>query len=184
MAGRGCTILLTGLPGCGKTTAVMRICAGLKDVRIAGFYTEEIRCGKARTGFRWKRFDGAEGILAGVDIKGRSRVGRYGVNVGGFEQEVVPVLDWRRGDVDLFVIDEIGKMECLSQQFVEAVRRLFAGKRCVLATVAQKGSGFVAEVKDMPGVMLLTLTERKRDSVADQIIKLLLPLKRTSAGGK
>lgn len=176
-----CKILLTGLPGCGKTTAVKRICAGLKDMRIAGFYTEEIRYGKARTGFRWKRFDGAEGILAGVDIKGKFRVGRYGVDVGGFERDVVPVLDSRRGDVDLFVIDEIGKMECLSKQFAEAVRRLFAGERCVLAAVAQKGSGFVAEVKDMPGVTLLTLTERNRDSVVGQILEMLLPLRPTSA---
>jgi len=181
MVGGICKILLTGLPGCGKTTTVMRICTGLKDVRVAGFYTEEIRYGKARTGFRWKRFDGAEGILAGVDIKSKFRVGRYGVDVSGFERDVVPVLDSRRGDVDLFVIDEIGRMECFSKQFVEAVRRLFEGERRVLATVAQKGSGFVAEVKDMPGVTLLTLTERSSDSVVGQVLEMLLPLKPTIA---
>jgi nucleoside-triphosphatase len=181
MAVRICKVLLTGLPGCGKTTAVMRVCAGLKGRRLAGFYTEEIRHGGARTGFRWKRFDGAEGILAHIDIKSRFRVGKYGVDVGGFERDVVPVLDSKQGDVDLFVIDEIGKMECLSEQFVEAVRRLFAGERCVLATVAQKGAGLITEVKNMLGVRLLTLTERNRDSVADETLKLLLTSRRADA---
>jgi nucleoside-triphosphatase len=123
-------------------------------------------------GFRWKRLDGAEGILAHVDIKGKFRVGRYGVDVTGFEQDVVPVLDEARTDVQLFVIDEIGKMECFSPKFIDAVRRLFAGQRAVLATVASKGTGLIAEVKDYPAVKVFTLTERNRDDVIDQITRI------------
>lgn len=167
-------ILLTGLPGCGKTTAVMSILKKLGGIRAAGFYTEEIRQGGQRKGFRWKRLDGAEGILAQVDIKGKFRVGRYGVDVAGFERDVVPVLDSQRANVDLFVIDEIGKMECLSGRFIEAVRRLFASDKSVLATVARKGAGLIAEVKIWPGVSLITLNEHNRDTVADQIIKIFL----------
>ncbi len=162
-------IILTGLPGCGKTTAVMRICDALKDMRLAGFYTEEIRDREARMGFRWKRLDGTEGILAHVDIKDKFRVGRYGVDVAGFERDVVPILDAVRTDA-VFVIDEIGKMECFSQKFVEAVRRLFAGDKPVLATVARKGTGLIAEVKNYPAVKLFTLTEHSRDSVVEQIM--------------
>ncbi|MCJ7729755.1 MAG: nucleoside-triphosphatase, partial [Sedimentisphaerales bacterium] len=140
----------------------------------AGFYTEEIRHNETRMGFRWKRLDGAEGILAHVDIKGKFRVGRYGVDVAGFERDVVPILDAAQTNVQLFVIDEIGKMECFSQKFVDAVRRLFAGDKPVLATVARKGTGLIAEVKTWPSVSLITLTEHNRDSVIDQIIKILL----------
>jgi nucleoside-triphosphatase len=171
-------ILLTGLPGCGKTTAVMRICAALKDMRLAGFYTEEIRHNESRMGFRWRRLDGAEGTLAHVDIKSKSagadkfKVGRYGVDVAGFERDVVPILDEAGTNVQLFVIDEIGKMECFSQKFVDAVRRLFSGQRAVLATVAQKGAGLIAEVKDYPAVKVFTLTERNRDDVIDQITRI------------
>jgi len=35
-------ILLTGSPGCGKTTAVMKIVRALNKAKIAGFCTEEI----------------------------------------------------------------------------------------------------------------------------------------------
>jgi nucleoside-triphosphatase len=178
MAREACRILLTGQPGCGKTTAVMQVCARLKGIRIAGFYTEEIRRGKTRTGFGWKRFDGAEGILAAVDIRSKFRVGRYGVDVAGFERDVVPVLNSRRDDVDLFVIDEIGKMECLSKGFIEAAKRLLKGNRAVLATIALKGAGFINEVKKTPGVELMTMTVRDRDSVVRQVLEKLLPLKK------
>jgi nucleoside-triphosphatase len=177
-------ILLTGLPGCGKTTAVMRICAALKDIRLAGFYTEEIRHDETRMGFRWKRLDGAEGTLAHVDIKGKFKVGRYGVDVAGFERNVVPILDTTRADVQLFVIDEIGKMECFSPKFVDAVRRLFAGDKPILATIARKGTGLIAEVKNYPAVEVFTLTERSRDSVVGEILELLSVLKwKGSANG-
>ena len=64
-------ILLTGQPGCGKTTAVMKIIDNLDPKKIAGFYTQEIRRNNVRKGFRWKRLDGAEGKLAHIDIKSR-----------------------------------------------------------------------------------------------------------------
>ncbi len=172
-------ILLTGLPGCGKTTAVVRICAALKHIRLAGFYTEEIRRDNTRIGFRWKRLDGPEGILAGIDIRGKYasgdkfRVGKYRVDIAGFEQSVVPFLEPGRGDVDIFVIDEIGRMECLSQMFVEKVRRLFAADKPVVATVAQKGVGFIAEIKTRPEVSLITLTEGNRESVIEQVVENL-----------
>jgi len=151
----------------------MRICSGLKNMRLAGFYTEEIRHNDTRRGFRWKRLDGIEGVLAHVDIKGKYRVGRYGVDVAGFERDVVGVLDAERRESQLFVIDEIGKMECLSQKFVDVVGWLFACDKPVLATVARKGAGLITEVKTWPGISLITLTEKTRDSVIDEIIKIL-----------
>jgi len=163
-------ILLTGSPGCGKTTAITRIAAGLETRSAAGFYTQEIREGGKRRGFRWQRLDGAAGILAHVDIKSRFKVGKYGVDVSGFEKGVVPVLDVSRSDVELFLIDEIGKMECFSEKFVAAVRRLFESDKSVLATVAQKGSGLISEVKEYPGTELITLTKDNRDEVAADVI--------------
>jgi nucleoside-triphosphatase len=180
MPSKSAKILLTGLPGCGKTTAIMKIAAELDRERVAGFYTQEIRAGDTRKGFSWKRLDGAEGILAHVDIKGRSRVGRYGVDVAGFEKAIVPILDVEQSNAELFIIDEIGKMECFSQKFVAAVHRLFASQKSVLATVAQKGSGLIREVKEHPGVSLFDLTRKNRDKTIAEILQLLSFLKRPS----
>ena len=173
MSSKSAKILLTGLPGCGKTTAIMKIIEELDCPSVAGFYTEEIRENNTRKGFRWKCLDGAGGILAHVDIKGRSKLGKYSVDVAGFEKSVVPILDAEQSDAQLFVIDEIGKMECLSRKFIAAVHRLFDSDKSVLATVARKGTGFISEVKNYPGTKLLNLTIENREKTIDEILKIL-----------
>lgn len=166
-------ILLTGSPGCGKTTAIMKIVARVTCERVAGFYTEEMRERNVRKGFRWQRLDGAAGTLAHVNIKSRFRVGKYGVDVAGFEAAVVPLLDAEQSDADLIVLDEIGKMECFSKEFVAAVRRLFESEKSVLATVALKGAGLISEVKNHPGTELITLSRHNRDETVAEIIRRL-----------
>lgn len=165
------------MPGCGKTTVIMKIIAELDCSSVAGFYTEEIREGNTRKGFRWKCLDGAGGILAHVDIKGRSKVGKYGMDVTGFEKSVIPILDAKQNNAELFVIDEIGKMECLSRKFVAAVRGLFDSHKSVLATVARKGPGLISEVKNYPGTKLFNLTSENREKTIDEIIQILSFLK-------
>lgn len=166
-------ILLSGPPGCGKTTAVIRIVEQLDPRNAVGFYTHEIRIDAVRKGFGWKRLDGPEGTLAHIDIRGPLKVGKYGVDVAGFERRVVPVLDAANAGAELFVIDEIGKMECLSKKFVDAVQLLLASNKCVLATVAQKGHGFIQEVKSRPDVTLLNLTRSRCAETIDEILQML-----------
>ncbi len=177
MSSKTAKILLTGLPGCGKTTAVMQIIESLKCEKAAGFYTQEIRQNDIRKGFRWTRLDGATGVFAHVDIKGTFKVGKYGVDVAGFEKSVVPVLDIERNCAELFVIDEIGRMECLSKKFVAAIRQLFASEKSVLATVAQKGTGLISEVKSYPTVRLFNLTRQGFDETITEILQILSFLK-------
>jgi len=166
-------ILLTGAPGCGKTTAVVSIVAALDRSKTAGFYTQEIREAGVRKGFRWTRLDGPDGILAHVNIKGPCRVGKYGVNVKGFDEKVVPILDPDASEAGVFVIDEIGKMECRSRKFIEAVRRLLDSDKGVLATIALKGSALIEEVKKRPDVTLYHLTTNNREETKDEILQLL-----------
>ena len=173
-------ILLTGLPGCGKTAAIRNLVVHLNREKVTGFLTQEIRQNNIRKGFQWNRLDGAAGILAHVNIKGRFKVGKYGVDVDGFEKAVVPILDAQRTDVKLFVLDEIGKMECFSEQFVAAVRRLFASDKSVLATVAKKGGGLISEVKDYPGTRLFNLTREDRDETITEVLRILSFLKKPS----
>ncbi len=180
MQSKSAKILLTGLPGCGKTTAIMKIIDALRSDKVAGFYTQEIRQNNVRKGFSWKRLDGADGTLAHVDIKSRFKVGKYGVDITGFEESVVPILDVEQTDVELFVIDEIGKMECFSEKFVAAVRRLFASEKSVLATVAQKGAGLISEVKNYPNTELFNLTSAGREKAVAEILQILSFLKGAS----
>jgi nucleoside-triphosphatase len=175
MSPKPAKILLTGLPGCGKTTAIMQIVTKLDAKKVAGFYTQEIRENNIRRGFSWIRLDGAVGVLAHVNTKSPCKVGKYGVDVSEFEKSVVPILD---SVAELFIIDEIGKMECFSKKFVAAVRRLFASDKSVLATVAQKGSGLISEVKNYPGIKLFNLTAKSRDKIIAEISQILSFLKK------
>jgi nucleoside-triphosphatase len=178
MSSKPAKILLTGLPGCGKTTSIMNIIASLDGEKVAGFYTQEIREKNNRRGFRWKSLNGAAGILAHVDIKSRFKVGKYGVDVAGFEKSVVPVLDAEQIGTELFIIDEIGKMECFSEKFIATVRRLFASDKSVLATVAKKGDGLIAEVKNYPHAQLFNLTRENRDKTIAEILQIFSFLKK------
>ncbi len=78
------TVLVTGPPGCGKTTLMRRAVAEL-GVPAAGFYTEEIRAAGRREGFALVTLDGRRATLASVRIRGPHRVSRYGVDVQALE---------------------------------------------------------------------------------------------------
>jgi nucleoside-triphosphatase len=101
------------------------------------------------------------------------------VDVAGFEESVVPILDIEQTEAELFVLDEIGKMECLSEKFVTAVRQLFTSDKSVLATVALKGAGLISEVKNYPGTKLFNLTRQNRDETIAEILQTLSFLKKT-----
>lgn len=173
-------ILLTGLPGCGKTSTIIKIISQLDPKKVAGFYTQEIRQDNTRKGFGWTRLDGTAGILSHIDIKSSFKIGKYKVDVAGFEKAVVPVLDIEQSSAELFVIDEIGKMECKSSKFVAAVRQLFASDKSVLATVAQKGSGLISEVKNYPDIKLFHLTTQNRNKVITEISQIFSFLRQLS----
>jgi len=108
-------IFITGHPGVGKITFIKEITSQL-FCSFSGFYTEEIRVGKKRIGFRIVTFDGKTGILAKIDYPGIFQVSKYGVNLREFESVALPSLDAFHPAV-VRVIDEIGKMECFSEKF-------------------------------------------------------------------
>ena len=163
---RGPNLLLTGPPGIGKTTVIIRLAERLNDRALAGFYTEEVRAYGQRRGFRVTTFSGRTGTLADVRLKTRHRVGRYGVDLTGFEALVLPELERQ---ADLMLIDEIGKMECFSPRFIDSVRRLLDALTLVVGTVALKGSGFIAEVKARPDVEIRSVSAGNRDALPQVI---------------
>jgi nucleoside-triphosphatase len=165
-------ILITGAPGTGKTTLIMKIAAELAGRNPAGFYTEEIREGGVRKGFSLISLDGDRGILSHVNIRSPFKVGKYGIDVNGFERflDRLPFLEPGRR---LLIIDEIGKMECFSRKFIQLTTELLSSERPVVATVAMKGSGFIAEVKTRPDVELIELTRDNRDGLFKQILSAI-----------
>jgi nucleoside-triphosphatase len=162
--------LITGKPGVGKTTIIQRVIDRIGSDNIAGFYTSEIRSKGSRVGFELCGLHGHRRMLAHKDIKGPHRVGKYGVDTQGFE-EFLGELDLRNPDIDLIVIDEIGKMELFSKRFREMVRDVMDSDKQFLATIALKGGGFISEIKGRSDTQLLEVTAQNRDHLPETIIE-------------
>jgi nucleoside-triphosphatase len=167
-------ILLTGQPGCGKTTVILRLVKLTSDLRLAGFYTEELREGGQRVGFEAVGLSSEfRCVLAHTRSRSRIKVGRYGVEPDLLVPLVHAELEKADEDADAFVIDEIGKMELQCKPFVEAVRRLLAGMLPVIATVALKGHGLIAEAKARADVRVIHVSAENRDDLPETLANWL-----------
>jgi nucleoside-triphosphatase len=162
-------LLLTGRPGVGKTTVVRKVTEKLRQ-RPSGFYTEEVREKAARRGFRAVTFDGEESIIADVDRRGPPRVGKYGVDVSAIDRLADTALRPKR-TAAVYIIDEIGKMECFSPRFVDATQQLLDSGQLVVATIGQKGSGFITEVKQRADAELWVVTRENRDEMPGRVLE-------------
>ena len=164
--------LLTGRPGCGKTTLIRRLVEGL-GVAAGGFYTEEIRRGGRREGFALITLAGQTATLASVHSPSRQRVSKYGVNVESIDEVGVPAIEWATARAALVVIDEIGKMELFSNGFRQAVLSALESGKPVLASIMLVPHPWADAIKARPEVDVILLTEANRSQVQGDLLTRL-----------
>jgi nucleoside-triphosphatase len=163
-------LFLTGNPGVGKTTLVRAVAERLQGIKCAGFYTEETRQRGQRTGFKIVTLDGQERILASLGNR-KPTVGKYSVHVEEFEKLILRYLDPVTTPTDLYVIDEIGKMELLSGQFRVRITELLAQRTNLLATITKQGNGFVDQIKCRRDVEIIEVTRKNRDELPEELAR-------------
>jgi len=166
-------ILITGTPGCGKSTLIEKVVHRIEGP-VTGFFTREIKKKGRRVGFSINTLNGREGILAHQNIKGKFRVGKYGVNLKDIETIAVPSMIPAKKE-EIIVIDEIGKMECFSPLFKETLINVLNLPNWVIGSIAQKGDPFIQSIKDRDDVMLIIITPQNREILVDQIIRRVNP---------
>jgi len=164
-------LLLTGPPRVGKTSLLVRALDGLPRETACGFVTRELRRDGRRVGFAVETLAGGSAVLAHVDVQSPHRVGRYRVDVAGFESIALPAIDPARVTAPLIVIDEIGKMECFSDRFRELVVAALGSDRAVLATIALRGDRFIESLKVRPEITMLHVTQHNRDQLVCHVIR-------------
>lgn len=85
-----------------------------------------------------------------------------------------------KDDTDLFIIDEVGKMELFSSAFFPAVMRVIESNIPVLATIPVPRLGRdipgVARLRNHPGAVIYTLNTGNRDAMREGVYNHLSSL--------
>lgn len=184
-------ILVTGPPGCGKSTLIKRLIAGKK---VGGISTPEIRKDGQRRGFEIVNLkNGKKGILASVDVEEGPRVSKYRVNLKDLDELGSKALEEATSDpeIEIITVDEVGKMECFSERFKRAVVAALESEKKVLAAISYKNLSlcsrtlflahaqnkdfdpFIKEIKARADCRLFYLTRGNFEKVLAEIRKTL-----------
>jgi nucleoside-triphosphatase len=155
-------LLITGSAGAGKTTLIKKLAEIFKEFNPAGFYSSEITEEGIITGFSVTHLFGDSIILSHVDLKSKHSVGKYHIDIKGFEAMLENIFS-RDKKTGLYVIDEIGKMECQSNKFCKLISELLSGDKLVISTISEKGTGIIQEIKKRDDIKLYEITPNNRD---------------------
>ncbi|XP_057958905.1 uncharacterized protein LOC131151635 isoform X2 [Malania oleifera] len=146
--------------------------------------SREIRQGSERVGFEVVTLHGRKGPLASStntcpeSIRWPS-VGKYKVDVASFESLALPELQVQE-DTDLFIIDEVGKMELYSSSFLPAVLKVLESNIPVLASIPIPKFGRdvpgVARLRNHGGATIFTLNTSNRDALKERVWSQLADL--------
>jgi nucleoside-triphosphatase len=171
-------ILITGPPGCGKSTLIARVTKGLqtKGVKIGGITTPEFRTESGRrAGFLIRDIaTGKEAKMAAIGFHSKIHVGKYGVDTAAVRDIGVTAIEQAVKAADIVVIDEIGKMELSLPEFQECVVNALDSSKPILGTVGlYLSSPFVNAVKNREDVRILMLRRNQQTEILQLVSKLL-----------
>jgi nucleoside-triphosphatase len=165
----GKNLLITGNPGVGKTTVLVWLAECLAEYHPVGFITKEIREGGVRKGFLLVSCSGQKRVLSHIDFSSPARVGKYKIDITGFEQ-FLSEIHLSDASTGLVIIDEIGKMECFSEIFRTSVLMLLDSDQPLIATIGKRGTPFMEAIKSRSDVRLVEVTIRNQESVKDDLL--------------
>ncbi len=137
MSPSGKKVLITGPPGCGKTTLIKELHSCLPQ--FEGFWTEEVRDRGIRTGFQIVTTWGERLCLSSEKSPSLFRVGKYGVEIENLSHVCQKLRKLHEEGKRWFLIDEIGKMEYFSGDFRRTLWEIFGDPNTsIIATIAER----------------------------------------------
>jgi len=170
-------VFLTGRPGIGKTTVLMKVVEALRreGLKVGGMVSREVRERGVRVGFEVIDLaTGQKGWLAHVRQPEGPRLGKYRVNLKDLEEVGVRAIERAVEEADVVVIDEVGPMELFSGRFVDAVRRALRSGKPVLGTIHMRARGpLLDEIRHGGLAEVITVSLRNRDSLHELVLAKL-----------
>jgi nucleoside-triphosphatase len=171
-------LLLSGNPGVGKTTVLMKTVNALKEsgIRVGGMISREVREGGARVGFEIIDIASSRrGWLAHVNQKNGPQVGKYRVNIEDLNAIGVGAVTGAVENCEVIAIDEIGPMELFSEKFKDAAWKALDSGKLVIAVVHWKAKDrLINEAKKREDAEIITVTLENREKLDKQITEKAL----------
>jgi len=170
---------ITGMPSVGKTQTLIKIIESLEKhgYIIGGMITEPIVKKKKRVGFYVKNWQtGKKEVFAHIDFDSKELVGKYGVDIDALEKIGVPAVEKAIADeeVDIIIIDEIGKMEMLSEKFCEVVIEALDSEKPIVVTLHKKSrTPLLQDVRRRDDIRILEVTPVNRNLLPYKIEKIM-----------
>lgn len=167
-------ILITGQPGIGKTTVLLRTVDALKikGYKIGGMISREIREGGTRVGFEIVDLETEQrGWLAHVNQPTGPKISKYRVNLTDLDTIGASSILNAVADADVIVVDEIGPMELFSPAFKDAVSRAIESEKPVLGTIHYRArDSLITAIKVREDAEILEVTRENREHLHNLII--------------
>jgi nucleoside-triphosphatase len=170
---------ITGMPSVGKTQTLIKIIEKIEKsgYKIEGMITEPILKDKKRVGFYVEDWQTKEKeVFAHVDFESKDRVGKYGVNLDALERIGVHAVEKAiyDQDIDIIVIDEIGKMEMLSEKFCEVVTEALDCDKPIMVTLHKKSrTPLLQDIRRRDDIRILEVTAVNRNLLPYKIEKIM-----------
>jgi nucleoside-triphosphatase len=170
---------ITGMPSVGKTETLLKIINSLEEhgYIVQGMITEPIMEKKKRVGFYVENWQTKErDIFAHIDYEMKEKVGKYGVDISALENIGVPAIEKAITDenVNIIVIDEIGKMEMISEKFCEMVIEALESDKPILVTLHKKSrTPLLQDVRRRDDIRILEVTPVNKNLLPYKIEKIM-----------
>lgn len=168
-------LLLTGSPGVGKSSVLLKTVEALKarGYHVGGMLSREVRSCGARVGFEILDLSSGErGWLAHVNQPSGPRVGKYRVNLEDLDGVGVAAILKAVEGLDVIAIDEVGPMELFSEKFREAVKQAAESGKLVVSIIHWKAKEkLIDEMKTREDAEVYMVTFENRGNLHEVILE-------------
>jgi len=163
--------IVTGDPGVGKTTVVMRVAEMLKQkgLKVGGMVSREVRRNNVRIGFEFVDLTTDESTMLASTSGSGPRMGKYFVNLDGCGFAVETLIKAIKNS-DVIVCDELGPMEFKSKEFVDCAKDMLELNKPIIVVVHKRLQHPVIDQFRKKASLLINVDLQNRNKVPDLLL--------------